>query len=107
MVLATGIECASTGYAFAPALHVFVHCQHVFTIPAQYGSFVSAMSWPHGRFVCLACVMATDAGVEFVAAEMLDGDDVEGRVPMNALGQRRDRYAMDCWGSRRRRWFGV
>jgi hypothetical protein len=99
MVLAAGIECASTYYASAPALHVFVHRQYMVAIPAQHRFFVSAIPWPHSRFVCFACVMATDAGVEFVAAEMFDGDDIEWRVPMSALGHRRDGDAMDYGGS--------
>jgi hypothetical protein len=32
--------------------------------------------------------MAGDAGVEFAAAGVLDGDDVEGRVVVLALGKR-------------------
>ena len=96
MVLAAWIECAPTHRASAPALHVLVHRQNMFALPAQHGSIVSAISRPQAGFVRFACVVAADACVEFVAAEMFDGNDVEGRVPMGALCQRRDRGAMDC-----------
>lgn len=96
MVLTSWIECASTCCAFAPTLHVPLHRQNMFTVPTQYRSFVSATPRPHIRFVRLACVVAADACVEFVAAEMFDGNDVEGRVPMRTLCKRRDRDAVDC-----------
>jgi hypothetical protein len=98
VVLAARIESASTGRAFASATHVLLHSQHMFTISAQYRSFVSAIARPHVRFVRLACVVAADACVEFVAAEMFDGNDVEGRVPMGTLCARRDGDAVDCGG---------
>jgi hypothetical protein len=36
--------------------------------------------------VSFAGIVTTDARVELLAAEMLDGDDVEPRVPVGALG---------------------
>lgn len=40
-------------------------------------------------------VVATYTGVKFVAARVSDCDDVACGVPVFALSQRRDRYAMD------------
>ena len=48
-----------------------------------------------------ACVVATDACIELAAAEMLDGDDIERRVPVRALRQRCEGNAVDCWGWRK------
>jgi hypothetical protein len=101
MVLAAWVKCASTCCALAPTLHVFLYCQKIFTAPTKDCSFISVIPWPHIRFVRLACVMAADTSVKFVAAEMIDGDDVEGRVPMRTLCKRRDGYAMDCGDCRK------
>jgi hypothetical protein len=102
MVLTSWIERASTCCAFAPALHVLFHRQNMFTVPTQYCSFVSAIPRPHIRFVRLACVVAADASVEFVAAKMFDGNDVERRMPMHTLRKRRDRDTVDCGDDWRR-----
>jgi hypothetical protein len=102
MVLTSWIERASTCCAFAPALHVLFHRQNMFTVPTQYRSFVSAIPRPHIKFVRLACVVAADASVEFVAAEMFDGNDVERRMPMHTLRKRRDRDTVDCGDDWRR-----
>jgi hypothetical protein len=40
--------------------------------------------------------VAANAGVELAAAEVLDGNDVKGGVPVGALGERREGEAMDC-----------
>jgi hypothetical protein len=42
--------------------------------------------------------MAADAGVEFAATGVLDGDDVEGRVVVLALGKRSYGEAVYYWG---------
>jgi hypothetical protein len=38
----------------------------------------------------LKCIVAADASVELFTANMLDGDDVEVRMPMRALCEWRD-----------------
>lgn len=38
----------------------------------------------------LESIVATDASVKLLAACVLDSDDVERRVPVCALGERRD-----------------
>lgn len=40
-------------------------------------------------------IVATDASVEFSAAGVTDGDDVERGVPVFALGERREGEAVD------------
>lgn len=47
--------------------------------------------------MCFAGVMTADASVELSTAEVLDGDDVERRVPVSALRQRCHRNAMNDW----------
>lgn len=85
MILATRVESASTLGALTPALHVLINRQHMFTIPTQHSSFISAVARPCPGCVIFARIMATNAGVDFVATKMLDGDDVEGRVPVRTL----------------------
>jgi hypothetical protein len=95
MVFTSRIECATTLCAATPARQILIDTQHVLTSAAQYGSLAALRNRPYSRRVGLASVVAADAGVEAVAAGMLDGDDVEGRVPMRALGQRGDGEAVD------------
>ena len=45
--------------------------------------------------MCFAGVMTADASVELSTAEVLDGDDVERRVPVSALRQRCHRDAVN------------
>jgi hypothetical protein len=78
MILTSRIEWTFTLGALASTLHVLFYRQHVLAIPAQYRFFVSSRARPNVRFVRLTCVVAADAGVEFVAAKVLDGNDVEG-----------------------------
>jgi hypothetical protein len=44
--------------------------------------------------------VAANAGVEFGAAGVLDGDDVERGVPVGALGEGREGDAVDGWWGR-------
>lgn len=78
MILAPGVEVASTLRASASAFHVLLDTQHVLALSAKHCALVSSVAWPYTRLVVFTCIVTTDAGVELVAAVMLDGDDVEG-----------------------------
>lgn len=77
----------------------------MFTHSTKYCLLVPLISWPHTGLVGLLCIMTADAGVEFLAAKVLDGDDVQGRVPVGALGQLGDGEAVND-GSPRWFWSG-
>ncbi|KAH9877982.1 hypothetical protein J1614_003199 [Plenodomus biglobosus] len=53
---------------------------------------------PDSRFVIFKLIVAADACVELVAAEVLNGDDVKGRVPVGALCYWSHRDAIHFWG---------
>jgi hypothetical protein len=55
-------------------------------LPTKHRTNISLIVWPDTRIVSFAGIVTTDARVELLAAEMLDGDDVEPRVPVGALG---------------------
>ena len=95
MVFASRVECPATLCAATPTRKILIDSQHMPAGAAQYGSLAALRTRPYGRGVSLASVVAADAGVEAVAAGMLDGDDVEGRVPVGTLGQRGDGEAMN------------
>lgn len=76
MVLAARIEPLSALRTTAPTAHVLVDSQDVFACSTNHGTLVSLVSRPHARLVRFTGIVAADAGVEFLAAEMLDGDDV-------------------------------
>jgi hypothetical protein len=78
MVFASWIECISTTGAFAVTLHVLVYREHMFASPTKHCSFISSITRPDVRLVCLAGIVAADASVEFVAAKVFNGDNVEG-----------------------------
>jgi hypothetical protein len=86
VVLAAWIECASALRALASALHIFGDSQDVFALPTKHRALVSLRVWPDSRLMRLESIMATDARVELLAAEMLNRDDVKRRVPVRALG---------------------
>jgi hypothetical protein len=70
----------------------------VFALPTEHRLLVPLGSWPDAGLMRLASVVTTDACVEFLAAEVLDGDDVEARVPMAAVRERCDRESVYYWG---------
>jgi hypothetical protein len=97
MILASWIECACASRTFASALHVFGNGQNVLALPTKYRTLVSPRKRPETRLVWFAGVMTADTSVELLAAEVLDGDDVERRVPMSALRQRCYGDAVNNW----------
>lgn len=76
MVLASRIEAFSTLRTTASAVHILIDAQDVLTHPAKHCSFISLVSWPYTGLVGLLCIVTADAGVELLAAKVLDGDDV-------------------------------
>ena len=81
------IEPASTSRALTSTSQILVDRQHIFACSTQYSLFIPPVLRPYPRLVRFACVVATDACIELIATEVLDGDDVERRVPMGALRQ--------------------
>jgi hypothetical protein len=86
MPLTPRIEPTPTLSAFTSTRHILLDAQHVITRSTQHRFLVSSITRPATRRVCLACVVAADACVKFATAEVLDGDDIERRVPVSALG---------------------
>ena len=64
-------------------------------LSAKYRTLISARKRPDKRHMWFAGVMTADASVELLTAEVLDGDDVERRVPVSALRQRCHRDAVN------------
>jgi hypothetical protein len=85
MVLAAWVESASTFGASAAAVEVLVHGQNMFALSTEHRILIPSCLGPDFSCMRLECIVTADARVELVAAEMLDGDDVEQRVPMCAL----------------------
>lgn len=85
MPLTPWVESTSTLRALAPTIHVLLDTQNMFAPPTEYGFLISFVKRPDSRLVVFKLIVAADACVELVATEVLDGDDVEGRVPVGAL----------------------
>ena len=97
VVFAPGIEAFSTLRTFASAAHVFVDTQYMLASSAKHHFVLFSIPWPDSRLVIFACVVAADASVELLAAKMLNGDNVQGRVPMAALSQWGDGDPVNSW----------
>ena len=97
VIFAPRIETFSTLRTFASAAHVFVDTQNMLASSAKHHFVLFSIPWPDSRLVIFACVVAADASVEFLAAKMLNGDDVQGRVPMTALSQWSDGDPVNSW----------
>jgi hypothetical protein len=78
MIPTSRVETTRTFCAFAATLHVLLNAQHMLALATEYGFFVPLAARPDSGFVILTCIVAANAGVELVAARMLDGDDIEG-----------------------------
>ena len=78
-------------------VHILLDAQYILALPTQHRALAPLTDWPYARRVRLTCVVAGNAGVEFPAEEMMDGDDVEGGVPVGALGERGEGEAADSW----------
>jgi hypothetical protein len=97
VVLAPWIEATTTICTPAPTAHVLVNRQRVFALPTEHRLRVPLTFGPDARLVRLACVVTADARVKLLAAKVLDGDDVEGRMPVNALRKWCDRESVYYW----------
>ena len=87
MTLTPWIEPTTTRRAPTPALHILINTQHMLTLPTQHRRLIPSCTRPDTGFVVFACVVTSNARVKLVTAKVLDGDDVECRVPMCALGE--------------------
>jgi hypothetical protein len=77
VVLTTRIEAALAVRTLTSAFHVFMYGQNLLTSTAEHRSFTPSTSRPNVGRMGLACIVATNASVELVATEVLDGNDVE------------------------------
>lgn len=96
IVLGTaGVEARGTAGTFIPRAQVLVYGQFAATAPAEHGFCVAFVPWPYFRRMTGQGVMTADTGVVLAAALMLDGDDVQVRVPVSALRGGGDVDAVD------------
>jgi hypothetical protein len=95
VAFATRVEVCCAIRAATSALHVFINAQYVFALTAHHSTLVTLRERPCRRLMFLKSVVAAYTCVELEAARVADRDDVAGRVPVCALGQRCDRYAID------------
>ena len=86
MPLTPRIEPRPATRTHTPTAQILVNPQHMLTLPAQDSLLVALRKRPDVRCVLLEGVVTTNASVEFAAAGVADGDDVQGRVPVCALG---------------------
>jgi hypothetical protein len=91
------IEATPTLRTLTPTAHILIDRQHVSALPTKYRLLVPLGLGPDARLVRLAHVVTADAGVELLAAEVLNGDDVERRMPVSALRKWRDRKSVNYW----------
>lgn len=97
MQLAPRIEACPAPWALVPASKVLLDCHLPVTPSAEHHPRLRLDLLPGPDLVRVISqgFVAGDAGVVCAAAEVLDGDDVERRVPVRALRQGRDIHAMD------------
>jgi hypothetical protein len=96
MPLTPRIETIPTLRTFTPARYILLNAQHMFANSTQHCLLGSLLTRPYTRLVSLACIVAADACVELITAVVLDGDDIEGRVPVSTLGCGGYVEAVDC-----------
>jgi hypothetical protein len=72
------IEPTPTPRTLTPTFHILINPQHLSALPTQHRALIPHNSRPDARLVRFAYVVTADAGVELLAAEVLDGDNVEG-----------------------------
>ena len=105
MVGATGVEGSLAVWASVVASQIAVDGEQLVAITAQNGFGIALSFGPDGGWVVGGFAVALDAGVELLAAGMLDGDDVERGMVVLALGAGgyggavaggRVRFAQDC-----------
>jgi hypothetical protein len=77
VVLTTRIEATLATRTLTSAFHVFMDGQNLLTSTAEHRSVTPSTPWPNVGRVSLVCIMATNASVELVATEVLNGNDVE------------------------------
>lgn len=107
MTLTPWIKPTATICAHTTTSKVLVYTKHMLALPTQYCASISLRLWPDGRSVRLLSVVACNASVEFVAAEVLNGDYVQSAVVVCALCKRGQGEAVDCrWLLRRFRHCG-
>lgn len=76
MIFASRIEALPTLGTAASAVHVLLDTEYVLASSTEHRPVVSLIFRPHGGLVSLTHIMAANAGIELLAAKVLDGDDV-------------------------------
>jgi hypothetical protein len=79
------------------AFQVLLYRQLPFAFPTQHCHFIPFTLWPNARLVIFERIVAAYARVEFLAAEVFDGDDVEGGFPVRTLRCWCNFDAIDRW----------
>lgn len=97
MILTPRIEALPTLSTTAPTIHILFDTEDMLAGATKHRIVASSTFRPDSRLVSLTRVVAADAGIVLLAAVVLDGDDVERRVPMGTLGQWCDRDTVDSW----------
>jgi hypothetical protein len=97
MILTPRIESLLTLSTTAPTIHVLFDTEDMLAGATKHRIIASSTHRPDPRLVSFTRVVAADAGIVLLAAVVLDGDDIERRVPMGALGQWCDRDTVDSW----------
>jgi hypothetical protein len=77
VILAPWIERTATRGTFAVTLHILIHSQDMLARATKHRFFASLATRPGNGFVGFAFIVAANARVEFAAAIVLDGNDVE------------------------------
>jgi len=85
MILAAWVKPTAALRALASTLHILIDGQHMLALATQHRHLLPQGAWPDAGVVWFGCVVASNARVELVAAKVLDGNDVERRMPVCAL----------------------
>jgi hypothetical protein len=67
----------------------------MFALAAQHGALIMLRNSPYRRLVLFQSVVTAYTSVELRAARVANCDDIACGVPVFALGQCRDGYAID------------
>jgi hypothetical protein len=97
MILTSRIEALPTLSTTAPTIHVLFDTEDMLAGATKHRTIASSIPRPDSRLVSFTRVVAADAGIVLLTAVVLDGDDIERRVPMGTLGQWCDRDTVDSW----------
>ena len=90
MVRASGVKCRVAPGAEMAAANIFVDRELVPAGTAKDARFAESLLLSNSRFMASKSRVTLVAGVVGFAAGKLDGDNINGRVPVPAFGPRTD-----------------